>query len=409
MLHHIWRLSEAGENNLGLCCTEDGLALGRTPLIERRDGRFVVRERSEIERLLARACPNDSLAARILSGLATMASALNANDPCLARIAAVHLRIPDLPNQTARAAMEAEDLLIKSIDWNAALHPRAGTPPNPGWFAPTDGSGDESSSVRTAASDDPTRRSDASPGAGDDWVRLPPSPHRIDELADFVEWIANAKPEDEQAIRAEIKRYFYDVGDQGSANQLNAILTAVLKPGIGAEQRQQLLNHLDVFTRADAGKYVGTRDALDAIILAALALGGVPAVADVPSPAWKLGWAARGNYFSEQLGANLPANFPVIDKWLSGVATSIKSIDLNAATYQDAARLTYRLNDYINKVALYEGDEAGVIAIRPSAISRRVLSLAVPKGSMTAAQQAAIEAARLRAQAFDVDLIVTPF
>jgi hypothetical protein len=51
MTYHMWRLSEAGPDNLGLACTDDGLLLGRTPLIERRDGRFVVRERDDIERL----------------------------------------------------------------------------------------------------------------------------------------------------------------------------------------------------------------------------------------------------------------------------------------------------------------------------------------------------------------------
>jgi hypothetical protein len=55
MIHHVWRLSEPGDGNLGLACTEQGLLLGRTPLIERRNGRFAVRERSEIERLLSRA------------------------------------------------------------------------------------------------------------------------------------------------------------------------------------------------------------------------------------------------------------------------------------------------------------------------------------------------------------------
>jgi hypothetical protein len=88
---------------------------------------------------------------------------------------------------------------------------------------------------------------------------------------------------------------------------------------------------------------------------------------------------------------------------------SIKSIDLNVATYQDAARLTYRLNAYIDNIATYEGSASGVFDITPSDISGRALSLAIPKGGMTAAQKAAIEAARLRAQAFDVDLIVTEF
>lgn len=142
MIHQAWRLSEAGDDNLGLACTEQGLVLGRTPLIERRNGRFVARQRNELNHLLKRAYPDELSLDRLMAGLATVASALNANDPGLARIAAVHLRIPDLPDEAARDAMEAADILIKAGDWNAALHPRTGVPPNPGWFAATDSSGD---------------------------------------------------------------------------------------------------------------------------------------------------------------------------------------------------------------------------------------------------------------------------
>jgi hypothetical protein len=149
MIHRIWRLSEtSAPNNLGLACTDQGLLLGRTPLIERRDGRFVVRERSDIECLFSLAYGRAATAQRLMPGLATVAYALNANDQGLARIAAVHLRIPDLPGRAARDLIEAADVLIKyareesgGSDWNSALHPRAGTPPNPGWFAPTDGGG----------------------------------------------------------------------------------------------------------------------------------------------------------------------------------------------------------------------------------------------------------------------------
>src|ERR1700719_3949180 len=166
---HMWRLSEAGEDNLGLACSDDGLFIGRTPLIEKRDGHFVVRQQHDIDRLLSRAFRSEISADRIMSGLASVARALNANDQCLARIAAVHLRIPDIPDRTARDAMEAMDVFVKyardeggsGSDWNPALHPRTGTPPNPGWFAPTGGSG-ESVPVRTAQNDDPTQRSDAS-------------------------------------------------------------------------------------------------------------------------------------------------------------------------------------------------------------------------------------------------------
>jgi hypothetical protein len=386
------------------------LVLGRTALIERRNASFVVRERSEIELLLGFAYRMKLSVDRLMPGLATVAAALNVNDQALARIAAVHLRIPDLPDQAARDAMEAVDVLIKSADWNPALHPRAGTPPNPGWFAPTGGAGSESFSTRTAQNDDPTHRSDASASAGDNWVRLRPGPKRIDELADFIEWIANAKPEDEQAIRAEIKRYFYDVGDQGSAAALNSHLTALLKPGIIQGDRQKILDLMDVYTRADPAEYARNRDIAASL---SLLLGSVPPAAAVTShaDAWKLGWAARGRYFEEQLGRTLHPNFPTIDKIPDGIATSIKSIDLNAATYQDGARLTYRLNKYVDDVVEFNGASLADDEVESSDIDGRGLHLAIPKGSMTEAQQRTIETARRRAKRGDrpVDIFITEF
>ena len=141
---YIWRLSEGGEDNLGLACTNDGLILGRTPLVERRDQSFFVRDRSEIGRLLRRAYRTDLAVDRLMPGLAIVASALNANDPCLACIAAVHLRLPDLPHQAARDDMEAEDNLIRSSNWTSALPPEIhkaspDDPKHPGWPAGTPG------------------------------------------------------------------------------------------------------------------------------------------------------------------------------------------------------------------------------------------------------------------------------
>jgi hypothetical protein len=82
---------------------------------------------------------------------------------------------------------------------------------------------------------------------------------------------------------------------------------------------------------------------------------------------------------------------------------------VNAVTYQDAARLMYRLSRYIDQLALYEGGEMGVWKIGPADISGRALKVAIPRGSVTSAQQGAIEAAEARAQAFDVDLKFLPF
>jgi len=113
MIYPIWRLSEYHSDNLGLAFTDGGLLLGRIPLIERRDGRFVVRERSEIARLVKYSFPNGVAIDRPLPGLTIVASALNANNQAGARIPAVHLQIPNLPSLAARDAMIAEDALIK--------------------------------------------------------------------------------------------------------------------------------------------------------------------------------------------------------------------------------------------------------------------------------------------------------
>jgi len=333
MINRIWTLTEAGPSNLGLACTKDGLVLGRTPLIERRNGRFAVRERGDIERLLKRAYAAQPAVKSFMPGMMTVASALNANDLCLARIAAVHLKMPNLPNFNAREEMEAEDALIKSVDWNPDLHPRTGEPPNPGWFAPTGGSDVRSPQIETAQNDGPAQRSDASPEISPDSVRLPPG-QRIDELRDFLEWLANAEPEDETAIRAEIRRYYYDVGDTVGGNALNAALSDVLEPGIGPKARQEILNSIAPYASSDPAEIAQARNLTVGGIL--LFSGRPPSAAatDTPSEAWKLGWAARGIYFSERLGANLPANFETIDSFADGVVTSIKSIDLNAATYR---------------------------------------------------------------------------
>lgn len=68
-------------------------------------------------------------------------------------------------------------------------------------------------------------------------MRLPPREDRIDELADFLEWLANAKPEDEKAIRREIKRYFYDAGDHIAGDELTHALRAAIDAGNDREAR----------------------------------------------------------------------------------------------------------------------------------------------------------------------------
>ena len=166
-------------------------------------------------------------------------------------------------------------------------------------------------------------------------VKLQPGPKRIDELADFTEWLANATPQDEAAIRAEIKRYYADVGWQAAADDLNSKLNVVLRPGVTTATRQSILNSIDIYTRVDPAEYVGTRDFLNAAVLAGAGLLVGGAAADEASPIWELGWAKRGQMINDRFGdPSFPGNYLVIDKIPNGVATSVKSIDLNAAAYQ---------------------------------------------------------------------------
>jgi hypothetical protein len=444
-MQKMWRLSEAGPRNLGLACTDDGLLIGHTSLIERHDGRFVVRSRGDIERLLKCAYDGEPPLGRLMSGLARVASALNANDQCLARIAAVHLQIPDLASPAVRDALAAEDVLIKyardegtgAANWNPALHPRTGAPPNPGWFAPTGGASHDTPGVRLAGANNPTRQSDEPSGGVDNWVRLPPA-KRIDELGDFLEWLANAKPEDEQTIRAEINRYW--VGDVHALSTLHSMLSEVLKPGTTREDRQHILELIDHYSHhdpAEASHFYAQLFDLLALLGAGLRPepqakvpgAGKPAPAEEKPPlegsaspaaqslaetdaaAWKLGWADRGWYFDVRLGRTLHKNFPVIDKIPNGIATSIKSIDLRAASYQNVTTLTRRLSEYAGEVSEFAGGELGEDVVRPSEIKGRALSLAVPKGSMTETQKAVIEEVRRWARTLKnpVDIIINEF
>ena len=65
----------------------------------------------------------------------------------------------------------------------------------------------------------------------------------------------------------------------------------------------------------------------------------------------------RGRDIEDVLGQNLPETFKTIDKYddATGEATSIKSIDLDAKTYQTPSKLRYRLNKYLDELDKFDG------------------------------------------------------
>ena len=81
-------------------------------------------------------------------------------------------------------------------------------------------------------------------------------------------------------------------------------------------------------------------------IMAALPVLPIGKIADAAGEAlqgvWDLGNFERGVAIEQQLGHNVPAAFPAIDIWdeATGAATSIKSLNLEAKTYQSASVLS---------------------------------------------------------------------
>ncbi|MBL8820741.1 MAG: hypothetical protein JNL58_32265, partial [Planctomyces sp.] len=112
----------------------------------------------------------------------------------------------------------------------------------------------------------------------------------------------------------------------------------------------------------------------------------------VSSPAgrgvWDLHPFRRGRVIEQQLGQNLPDNFPSVDCFQNGVATSIKSMDLDAATYSDIRNITSTGRRYIDSVATFQGRKWAGVNIRLCDISARNLYLAVPVGATQAQRQA---------------------
>ncbi len=136
-------------------------------------------------------------------------------------------------------------------------------------------------------------------------------------------------------------------------------------------------------------------------------LGGAAAGSSGPS-VWSLGNFTRGSTIERALGANLPRTFPTIDKFINGVATSIKSVDLRAVTYQNPANLTRLLTNYVDKVAEFSGATLGEYAVNGSQITGRALEVAIPQGGMTAAQQAAINSVVSAAAQKGVRVVLVP-
>jgi hypothetical protein len=105
------------------------------------------------------------------------------------------------------------------------------------------------------------------------------------------------------------------------------------------------------------------------------------------------GWLARGFEYETMIGANLRhiSGYPVIDDFVKGVATSVKTIDLKAETYKKASKVLSKLKSYINDLANFTGADRGGVDTT-GIITNRILEVAIPE-SATKAQIEAIQSA----------------
>jgi hypothetical protein len=100
----------------------------------------------------------------------------------------------------------------------------------------------------------------------------------------------------------------------------------------------------------------------------------------------------RGHKIETALGGNLQSNFPTIDRFSNGIATSIKSMDITKPSLQNpVSRITSMANGYASVLSRFRGGEKGMLEISPQAIIDRELIIAVPSIG-TQAQMNAMQA-----------------
>ena len=114
--------------------------------------------------------------------------------------------------------------------------------------------------------------------------------------------------------------------------------------------------------------------------------GAGSAIINTGLKVWEMIGVKRGFEIERFLGANLPKNFPIIDKFINGVATSIKSLDVTAKSYLKDNSVFNTLKGYVDKVADFEGASYAGASVKESEISSKVLELAIEPGKATFSQ-----------------------
>ncbi len=192
-----------------------------------------------------------------------------------------------------------------------------------------------------------------------------------------------------------------DPGVANSARLGGALLVTTVGVGSGSA----ILGSASTAKAATAGATAACADG-DCTNEAQAVIRGTQGAAQTVQSVWRLDPLRRGQEIERLLGRSpqLSQNFPVIDRFENGVATSIKSVDLGAKSYQNIGTLTNTVRGYVSELANWQGVRSwGNFGIGPNDIRARELLLAIPSGA-TEAQMAALRA--LQQWAANVGVVV---
>ena len=153
-----------------------------------------------------------------------------------------------------------------------------------------------------------------------------------------------------------------------------------------AEAEDGLLWGLNALFLGMAIESAGVEFARAAGQLASSQMSANPAL-DNATSVWNMPPMKRGVAIEKAAGVNIGGNYPVIDDLRGGVATSVKSIDLNAATYQKAGTVESKVKGYVDKLNYFQGVRQQGFDSRGTNMSTKVLNVYIPMGSGSTSQR----------------------
>ena len=122
---------------------------------------------------------------------------------------------------------------------------------------------------------------------------------------------------------------------------------------------------------------------------------------------WEKGAFKRGQIIDKALGNNLGYNFPVVDKLNDRTITSIKSMDLNANTYQTGRGIYNALVKNIDDLEAFEKRSWRHTTINIDDYDYKQLEVAIPKITISKDQKNGLEQAVKYAKSKNINVKIT--